>query len=462
MWIRVVTGEDAGREVLLGSEPLVLGRQVGCDLIVRDPAASRRHAELRLLAGRRVLVRDLDSANGTWVGGERVAEAVLARGEELGVANVRIGLFAAPLRPAPAPALAEPAVPAGPTHSMVARIVGAQARRTRRVAVAAAGLAAIAAACVALLPADGSGTAPSDRVSRVIAELSPSTVLVESLRAGQRTGTGSGWVLDAAGGLVVTSVHVLNQGDDVRLAAGGRRRHARVLAADQCEDVAILRVADRGGLRSARLAGPGSVRQGETVVALGHDTDAGPGDEPTSTTGVVSDARADYLAGAADVPAYRDALKTDTALNPGSSGGPLVDLDGSVTGMNAAARTTGADGRVRQNEGYAISADRLRTVLAELRAGRSTAWSGLTFAYPTAGQLAAGRLADGLLVTGAFPGSPGARAGLGRATGTLVGVDDRPVGRTLGSYCDAAAGRAPVSLSFAEAGTGKVSRVALH
>ena len=84
------------------------------------------------------------------------------------------------------------------------------------------------------------------------------------------------------------------------------------------------------------------------------------------------------------MPAYPDAIRTDTALDPGFSGGPLVDLDRNVVGVNAAARTTGEDGRPLQGANYAIAADRARGVLDALRAGRSRAWIGANFGYPAA------------------------------------------------------------------------------
>jgi putative serine protease PepD len=223
--------------------------------------------------------------------------------------------------------------------------------------------------------------------------------------------------------------------------------------------VALLRVADPRGLRSAPLGRSGRVRQGETVVALGFAAGAGVADELTSTTGVVSVAQTRYTEGAADVPAYAEALQTDTALNPGNSGGPLIDLDGRIVGMNAAVRSASADGRAVQNQNYAIAIDRVRAVVGRLRRGSSPAWTGLTFAYPGAEELAARRLPAGLLVTGAVAGSPAARAGLARTTEALVGVDDRPVGMTLRSYC-AAAGDRPSTLSLARDG-GAVRKVRL-
>ena len=250
-----------------------------------------------------------------------------------------------------------------------------------------------------------------DEVPQVVAKAAPSTVLVETQRLGARTGTGSGWVLDADEGLVVTNAHVVNQGDTFRVVAGGKARPARVVADAPCEDLALLQVRDRAGLEQASLATGASVEQGETVVALGYGADAAPGDSVGSTTGVVSVARTSFDDPAPDVPAYPEVVQTDTALNPGNSGGPLVDLDGRVIGVNSAARTTGSDGRPLQNVNYAIAIDRARTVLDQLRDGRSSGWTGLTFGYPTEDELRADGLPAGVRVTGAIPGTPAARRG---------------------------------------------------
>jgi S1-C subfamily serine protease len=451
MRIRVSTGESAGSELTLeDGRSLILGREQGCDLIVRDPRASRRHAEIRSVEGGRVRVRDLGSANGTWVGDDRIEEAVLAPGQEVRIGDVRLAVV-----PGDPPRTAAPA----PTYSMIGRLVDSHARRTNRIMAAATGLALLGTAGAAAFAFVKD--APPERVPAVVAGLTPSTVLIESLRDGGRTGTGSGWVLDAPAGLVVTNAHVLNQGDSVRVAAGGRRRPARVVAVAPCEDVALLRLEDSTGLRTASLASRDGVRQGQTVVALGFAAGAQPADEPISTTGVVSSSRAAYLDAAPDVPPLTDAVRTDTALNPGNSGGPLVDLDGRIVGMNSAVRSTGEDGRALQNENYAIGAQRLRTTLAGLRTGRSAGWTGLTFSYPTAEQLARRHLPAGLLVTGAVAGTPAARAGLGRTAEALVNVDGRAAGTTLSSYCAALGARAPTRLTFASDGSGKLRQVRL-
>ena len=86
-----------------------------------------------------------------------------------------------------------------------------------------------------------------------------------------------------------------------------------------------------------------------------------------------------------------------------------------MVGVNAAARTTGSDGRALEGQNFAIGIDRARDVLAELRRGRSLAWTGATFGYPTTDELVERKLPAGLYMTGAVPGTPAATGGRGGA-----------------------------------------------
>jgi serine protease Do len=283
-----------------------------------------------------------------------------------------------------------------------------------------------------VLGGDGDSDVPA-----VVAGVAPETVLVETQRAGTRTGTGSGFVLDAGQGLVVTNAHVVNQGDGFRVLAGGRERAARVRAVAPCEDLALLQVADRKGLDAAALAPDGSVEQGETVVALGYGADGG--DAVGSTTGVVSVPRTTFRDPAPDVPAYPEVVQTDTALNPGNSGGPLVDLDGRVIGVNSAARTSGSDGRPLQNVNYAIAVERARPVIDRLRNGFSAGWTGLTFGYPTEAELRRLHLPAGVRVTGVIPETPAARSAI-KPGDLIAGVNGRALAApSLSAFCDLAA-----------------------
>jgi S1-C subfamily serine protease len=448
MWISVRTGPDAGTAVELPEDaPFVLGRQRGSDLVVRDSRASRRHAELTPLGEDRWQLRDLESANGTYVDGRRVTETLIEGGEDLKIGDVVMAVTRrsptdegrTPARP-PAVTNRTPAgqtdlAPQLATQSMVRRLVDAGTRRaTRTGLLAAAGALLIAVGVVVIVLAGGE----EDPVPKVVAKLTPATVLVTTERGDTLEGTGSGWVLDAGEGLIVTNGHVVNQGDTFTVAASGRSRPASVVGVAPCEDLALLRVRDTKGLETARLAPAGSVRQGETVVAMGFAADAAAGDDPGSTRGVVSAKRTTFKDPAPDVPAYPDVLQTDTPLNPGNSGGPLVDLEARVIGVDSAARTSGSDGRPLQNVNYAITIDHARQVLADLRAGRAGAWVGFTFEYPAPADLRG--LPTGLRITGAIPGTPAARAGVAPGS-LLVTVDGKPIATpTLRAYCEAASG----------------------
>jgi S1-C subfamily serine protease len=198
----------------------------------------------------------------------------------------------------------------------------------------------------------------------------------------------------------------------------------------------VLRVEGGVGGESLPL---GDADQGETVLAFGFPEAAQQGEPASSTRGVVSAAHTGFPDPAPDVPAYRDAIRTDTALDPGFSGGPLVDLDGEVVGINAAARTTGPDDQPLQGANYAVAASRARAVLEPLRGGRSIGWTGATLGYPPAADLANRGLPQGLWIQGIVPGTGAAQAGL-KEGDYVVAVNGKPVGATLSGWCSAVAG----------------------
>jgi S1-C subfamily serine protease len=430
MWLEVLTGEDAGRVVEV-DRPLILGRVQGADVVVRDARASRRHAEL-VPEGDALRLHDLRSANGTLVDGAPVQEALLRGGEEIRIGGVRIAVLATEPAvtgaPIPEPVRSGVTVETeGPSWSMIGRIVEARTQRGRRLTYAALAVAvvAIAAAAALLLTRQSE----EERVAELVRETEPATVRVEARTTGARSGLGTAWKLDDD--LIVTAAHVVNSGQ--RFFAGDAE--AEVVGVAPCEDLAVLRV---GGLSGEPLA-LGDADQGETVLAFGFPETAQDGEPASSTRGVVSAAHTAFRDPAADVPAYPDAIRTDTALDPGFSGGPLVDLDGRVVGINAAARTTGEDDEPLQGANYAVAASRARGVLDTLRGGRSIGWMGATLGYPPTRDLAERALPPGLWVRGVVPGTGAAAAGL-RDGDYIVELDGRPVGATLSSWCAASAG----------------------
>lgn len=146
---------------------------------------------------------------------------------------------------------------------------------------------------------------------------------------GEGQGSGIVWGDD----LVVTNAHVITFAEDVAVTlADGSRVDAEVLASDERTDVAVLRVDHEAALPVATFT-EDLPRVGDVAVAIGSPL----GLENTVTSGVVSGLdRAIPGAAQAGIPALTGLVQTDAALSPGSSGGALVDGDGSVIGMNVA------------------------------------------------------------------------------------------------------------------------------
>jgi S1-C subfamily serine protease len=431
VWLEVLSGEDAGRVVEV-DRPLVLGRVQGADVVIRDARASRRHAEL-VPEDDGLRLHDLGSVNGTLVGDQPVQETLLHGGEEIRIGGVRIAVLAEEpaVTGAPIPEPVRPGViveTEGPSWSMIGRLVEARTRRGRRLTYAALAVAALAVATVAVVVL--TRQSEEEQVAGVVDRVAPATVRIESRTLGRRSGLGAAWKY--GDDVVVTAAHVINTGQ--RFFVGDAE--ATILGVAPCEDLAVLRVA--GDLPGEPLA-LGDAGQGESVLAFGFPETAAEAEPASSTRGVVSAAHTAFRDPAADVPAYPDAIRTDTALDPGFSGGPLVDLDGEVVGVNAAARTTGADDQPLQGANYAVAASRARDVLETLRSGHSIAWSGAGLGYPPASDLANRGLPQGLWVQGVVPGTGAAAAGLEEGD-YIVAVDGRPVGATLSGWCAATAG----------------------
>jgi S1-C subfamily serine protease len=207
-------------------------------------------------------------------------------------------------------------------------VPGDQRRRLRdrvRLATAlAAGAAALAAiAVVAVLALRGGDATPS--TEEIVADVTPSTVLVRVADPLRGAGSGSGWVLDAKEGLIVTNFHVVNGASGVTVSGQASSGDAKVVGAAPCEDLAVLKVADTEGLKTLPMGSQTELKQGEQVIAIGYPFNASEEDKLTSTAGVVSVVQSEFRFPAPDLPQYPNVVQTDAALNPGSSGGPLVD-----------------------------------------------------------------------------------------------------------------------------------------
>jgi serine protease Do len=176
-------------------------------------------------------------------------------------------------------------------------------------------------------------------------------------------GLGSGFIVDADKGYVLTNNHVIEGADEitVTLAAGkGRKVKAKVVGSDPRTDVGVIQLLDidegtRAELGELSLANSDAIRVGEWVLAIGNPF----GLKQTVTHGIISaKGRANM-----NIAEYEDFIQTDASINPGNSGGPLVNLAGEAIGMNTAIFSrSGGD----QGISFAVPANMLRSVMDQL------------------------------------------------------------------------------------------------
>ena len=257
-----------------------------------------------------------------------------------------------------------------------------------------------------------------------------STGVVEIAASGSgSSGTGSGFVVDAKGH-IVTAAHVVDDASSIKVTfADGTTRTATLTGKDDATDVAVLKIDPSGlTLHPLTLGSSASLEVGDALAAIGSPF----GYEESVSTGIVSGL--DRTIQAPNGFTVAHAIQTDAALNPGNSGGPIVDSSGRVIGIADQIATNGSSDQ-SSGVGFAVPIDLVRSELSDLAAGRavSHAYLGVSSAESTA--------TSGALVGAVTSGGPAEAAGL-KAGDIVTAIDGKKVSGS-GDLVSAIAARSP-------------------
>ena len=237
--------------------------------------------------------------------------------------------------------------------------------------------------------------------------------------------TGSGFVIDKTG-TILTNAHVVNGATKVSVQFENKQSvQAKVLGKDESTDLALLQV-DPEGLKLAplTLGTSRTVQVGDPAIAIGNPF----GLERTLTTGVISAVKRTIQA--PNSFEIDDVLQTDAPLNPGNSGGPLIDATGKVIGINSQI-ATGNGGNGSVGIGFAVPIDTAKQIIPDLKqSGRvDRGYLGIGSAITVDKTLKDNlNLPEdhGALVQQVVPGAPAERAGI-RGGDLSATLDNRPI-----------------------------------
>jgi putative serine protease PepD len=278
-------------------------------------------------------------------------------------------------------------------------------------------------------PAQQTGNAPAGSIESVAQKLTPSVVELQ-VSGSTGAGEGSGFVL-STDGYILTNNHVVevavNGGQIQAVFQDGRKTAAKVVGRDPTTDIAVVKVTGVSGLAPVELGRSDDLRVGQGVVAIGSPFEL-PG---TVTSGIVSSLHRPVRAGGSngDQTTVMDAVQTDAASPPGTSGGPLATLAGQVIGINSAIYSpqSASGGGLGQQQsqggnvgiGFAIPIDQARRTADDIiKTGHATQ----TFIGAQVSDAPQG----GALIGPVQPGSPADQSGL-KAGDVVTKIDNRVI-----------------------------------
>jgi Do/DeqQ family serine protease len=230
---------------------------------------------------------------------------------------------------------------------------------------------------------------------------------------------GSGVIVDAKRGYILTNNHVIAKADAISVTLrDGREFKAKLVGTDPASDVAVLHI-KADNLKAVPLGDSSQLRVGDFVVAIGNPFGLG----QTVTSGIVSALGRTGLG----IEGYEDFIQTDASINPGNSGGALVDLRGELVGVNTA--IVGPSGG-NVGIGFAIPVNMARQVMdqlikyGEVRRGQLGVY--IQDLTPQLAKALDVHQEEGAVVTQVAPDSPAARAGI-QTGDVIVKADGKPV-----------------------------------
>ena len=238
---------------------------------------------------------------------------------------------------------------------------------------------------------------------------------------GQRevASAGSGVIVDAENGYILTNHHVVDQADQIQISTmDGEVFDAEIVGSDAATDIAVIKV-DAKGLTDMPIGDSERVRVGDFVLAIGNPFGLG----HTVTSGIVS------ALGRSGISrdGYEDFIQTDASINPGNSGGALVNLRGELVGINSAiiSRTGGNVGI-----GFAVPTEIASSIMRQIldfgEVRRGLLGVSIADINPEVAEALNSPVSSGALITRVEPGSAAEDAGL-EVDDIIVGVNDKRI-----------------------------------
>ena len=262
----------------------------------------------------------------------------------------------------------------------------------------------------ALLLAGGEAQT-EEQIVAAVKKVMPAVVSITLYKSGAEVGIGSG-VIIRKDGYILTNTHVIRGAEQIKVSLSNQRQyHAQIWKISQEQDLAIIKINPQGPLPVPQFGRSSALQLGQTVIAIGNPLRF----SFTVTQGIVSALGRDLNSQGMK---YEDLIQTDAAINRGSSGGALVNLQGQVVGINTLVYMGGKYQDYAQGLSFAIPINQALKVAGNLLAGSKPGtlkpWIGISGATLTADYSLLKGLTPkvGVYITEVTPSGPAAQAGI--------------------------------------------------